>query len=78
MSQCVAVCCSVLQYVAVGLARLLLCRLLVYIYRNVFLCVTVYSSALLCVPVCSSVLQCVSEGFAELLLCPLIWGGYDS
>ena len=59
--QCVAVCCSVLQYVAadddVG-GRLSAAHPLHY--SHILFCVAVCCSVLQCVAVCCSVLQCVA------------------
>ena len=54
--ECVAVCCSVLQYVAVC-CSVLQC---VAVCCSVLQCVVVCCSVLQCVAVCCSVLQCVA------------------
>ena len=67
MFQCVAVCCSALQYVAVRCSVLqcvaVCCSALqcVAVRCSVFQCVLVSSSMLQCVAVSCSVLQCVVE-----------------
>ena len=58
-TECVAVCCSVLQYVAVAPHLKLACELRVTV-RNMLQRVAVHDSLLQCVAVCCSVLQCVA------------------
>jgi len=63
MLQCVAVCCSVLQCVALGAlgkARVLSGRCVAVVLQ----CVAVCCSVLQCVVVCCRVLQCVAAGVA--------------
>jgi len=84
MLQCITVCCSVLQCVAVYYSVLqcipvccsvLQCVAVYYsvlqcitVRRSVFQCVAVYSSVLQCITVCCSVLQC-----HIMLQCASVW-----
>ena len=64
-TECVAVCCSVLQYVAVVPHLKLACELRVTV-RNMLQRVAVHDSVLQCVAVCCIVLQCVAVCYSVL------------
>ena len=64
--QCVAVCCSVLQCVAVLLQCVAVCY-------SVLQCVAVRCSVLQCVAVCYSVLQCVAVCCSVLQCVAVCW-----
>jgi len=58
--QCVAVCCSALQYIAEHTTSRLFELQCVAVYCSVLQCVAVCCSVWQCVAVCCSVLQCVA------------------
>ena len=66
MLQCVLVCYSVLQRVAVSCSLLRVESPNLFLSGPVLQCVAVHCSVLLCVAVCCSVLQCVAVCYSVL------------